>query len=367
MWILGSKRGPIPIERQTEGALLAGGRIYHVLPSAGDMARRVALWRRLEGLHPLLPASGETAWARSGPDRPWMPVYGVRPPTGEPLAGAALSLDLFWAVVPPVVEMLRLARLRGLTLRRLPPEAVLLTDGAAAAVDAPFEWMLTIPGHEPTQVAAQFIHWFLRALRQTPAAGEIPSPLWALCTRALEGGYARTGLFKLEQDLQQVSQRRRPGTGTKKACLVLDQAGVKEATGAYLHPWLTLEALWQPGLVMDPLVVVQEGELPRGLAAMHQEARFVPHSLLWHFGPKQLLDILGLRATPEHEVILVSGRRDWKAIRQAFTRAGYRCRLIGFERADGVENGMDHLQAALHLAAGQGPDHMEGKTFAHPT
>jgi hypothetical protein len=327
----------------------------------GRVSARVMLHKRLEGLHPLVPSvAGTAAWARPPAGASWIPVYGTRVTPGTTLAQVPeVTLDLFWQTVPPLVELLRQAERRGLLLKRLLPGHILIQNGKPAALNAPGEWDLKLPDltHDHTRVAAHLIHWFLCALRQKRGAPEPPTTLWAICARGLEGGYARSGLFNLEQDLQTAAAKNPDNnTADRKTCLIIDVDGIKAATGAYLHPWLTLEALWEPGQTLDPVLAVHGTPVPGRLAAAWQEARFTPHPVP-HFGPKDVADLVRSTAPRGQKVLLVSGRRDLTYTCSALQRAGYPCGVIGFQCEAGVPvaDGMERLKAALYLAAGSDP------------
>jgi hypothetical protein len=331
---------------------------------AGQVAARTALLNRLDGLHPLIPERAGIAWARPSDQASWIPVHGCHVPQGTALCAVPVSLDLFWQTVPPLVELLRLAERRGLMLRRLAPGEIIIKNGRPEALNASAEWALKVPDldHDPTRVAARLIHWFLCALRQTPGAPEPPSTLWAICSRGLEGGYARTGLFKLEQDLQTAADRQTAATqAPPNTCLLIDTEGIKAATGAYLHPWLTLEALWEPGRTLDPVIAAYASPAPGGLTAAWKEARITP-TLIPHFGPKDVTDLVRRTVPKGQKVLLVAGRRDLTYTCSALQRAGYPCEVLGFHCEAGipVADGMERLKAALYLAAGGALTESEG-------
>lgn len=325
----------------------------------GRASALASLGERLANLHPLLPKTAGTAWARRGDGAPWLPVHGVCPPTGTPLAGVGdLTVELFWSTVPPLIEVLRIAQRSGLYLNQLNPAAIRIPLSLHTHA-----W--TDQRQDHTKVAARFIHWFLCALRQAPAAGDPPSTLWAICARGLEGGYTRSGLFRLEADLEQAARPPLAHDAGRPAALIIDVDGIKEATGAYLHPWLTLEALTAPGQTIDPVLAVHgPAPIPTKLAAAWREARVTPQQIE-HFGPKSVTDLVRAGVPAGRSVTLIAGQRNLEYTVAALRRAGYPCTAIGFrcEAGGPVANGMDRLRAALWLAAGGAPpeaDDLEG-------
>lgn len=375
MWLLRTERGQVELHKVTaSGAtwLLQHPQGVYLVPRprpeeataawVGRATRTVALYQRLERLHALIPEGIGPAWARQDGQGPWIPAYGCKPRPGRTLAQTAedgdLSLDLLWAVLPPVIELLRAARDRGLVLRRLLPEQLIVQGGRPTGLMAPDAWDLQTPdrAHDPTRVAAQLLHWFLCALRQAPGAPELPSTLWAICARGLEGGYAQAGLVRLEQDLATVARRPLPAranANAKRICVVIDVDGVRQATGAYLNPWLTLEALTEPGQRLDPVLAVHTLPPPARLVTEWKAARFAAHRVE-HFGPRSVADLVRSQAAPGQPVLLVTGGRDPRLTAEALQRAGFPCTVAGFrcETEFAVTDGMERLKAALYLAAG---------------